>query len=57
MKPYELIDGKLIIRDPEIIQKLNNLTEKQLVKVSEILKDDLDLMKQEMNNDNHQERE
>jgi len=45
MKPYELIDGKLAIRDPEIIQKLDHLSEEQLKEVAEIMRKDLDEMK------------
>jgi len=45
MKPYELIDGKLIIRDPEIIQKLDHLSEEELREVAEIMRKDLDEMK------------
>ena len=45
MKPYELIDGKLVIRDPEIIQKLDHLSEEKLKEVAEIMRKDLDEMK------------
>jgi hypothetical protein len=45
MKPYELIDEKLVIRDPEIIQKLDHLSEKELKQVAEIMRKDLDEMK------------
>jgi galactose-1-phosphate uridylyltransferase len=45
MKSYELIDGKLVIRDPEIIQKLDHLSEEELKEVAEIMRKDLDEMK------------
>jgi hypothetical protein len=45
MKLYELIDGKLVIRDPEIIQKLDHLSEEELKQVAEIMRKDLDEMK------------
>jgi hypothetical protein len=45
MKSYELVDGKLIIRDPEIIQKLDHLSEEELKEVAEIMRKDLDEMK------------
>jgi len=42
MKSYEIVDGKLIIRDKQIIEKLDNLTDKELENVSQILRKDLD---------------
>ena len=56
MKPYEIVDGKLIIRDKQIIEKLDNLTDKELENVSQILRKDLDDKMKEKDLDNLNER-